>query len=151
MYPYYEEYLQLLSNQFDEIKHAIEGLSSEALDWVPGSDMNSMAILAVHTAGATRFWVGDIAGQDESGRVRDLEFKTHDQDPAALIARLDDVLAHCREVLEQLTVDDLVAVRESPRHDHQFTVTWALLHALEHAAQHAGHIQLTRQLWDQRA
>ncbi len=115
MYPYYEEYLQLLSNQFDEIKHAIEGLSSEALDWVPGSDMNSMAILAVHTAGATRFWVGDIAGQDESGRVRDLEFKTHDQDPAALIARLDDVLAHCREVLEQLTVDDLVAVLQPQR------------------------------------
>jgi len=28
-------------------------------------------------------------------------------------------------------------------------VAWALLHALDHTAQHLGHMQITRQLWDQ--
>ncbi|NIU62141.1 MAG: DUF664 domain-containing protein, partial [Gammaproteobacteria bacterium] len=32
----------------------------------------------------------------------------------------------------------------------EFRVSWSLLHALDHVAQHTGHVQITRQLWDQR-
>jgi hypothetical protein len=28
-------------------------------------------------------------------------------------------------------------------------IAWSLLHALEHTALHLGHMQLTRQLWEQ--
>jgi hypothetical protein len=30
------------------------------------------------------------------------------------------------------------------------TVAWAVLHAVDHTALHLGHIQITRQLWEQR-
>jgi hypothetical protein len=41
--------------------------------------------------------------------------------------------------------------RTHPRHGNQVSVAWALLHALEHAATHVGHIQLTVQLWHQKS
>ena len=52
------------------IEKAIDGLPAEALDWVPGPDMNSIAVLLAHTVGAERYWIGDLAGDDPSGRVR---------------------------------------------------------------------------------
>jgi hypothetical protein len=61
--------------------------------------------------------------------------------------RLDDSLAYARKTLEKLTLQELEAVRTSPRDGRKFTVAWALLHALEHANLHLGHIQITCQLW----
>ena len=52
-------------------------------------------------------------------------------------------------MLEGLALPDLEATRVSPRDGRTFTVVWCLAHALEHTALHLGHIQVTRQLWDQ--
>jgi hypothetical protein len=71
-------------------------------------------------------------------------------DAATLIQHLTAQTAHTRSVLERLTVDHLAEEHVSPRPDQNFTVAWALSHALEHTALHTGHIQLTRQLWDAR-
>ena len=68
---------------------AIEGLPPAALDWVPGPDTNSLAVLAVHVTGATRYWIGDVAGRD-----RDAEFQVRDLDATALKARLTEALAY---------------------------------------------------------
>jgi ankyrin repeat protein len=62
----------------------------------------------------------------------------------------DDALSYSRGVLEQLTLQDLAALRVSPRDGQEFTVAWCLAHALEHMAVHLGHMQIMRQLWDQR-
>ena len=82
--------------------------------------------------------------------MRATEFETAGQDVARLVALLDEVQAHSHAVLARLTHDDLVA-----RHATSFanlpsvSGMWGLTHALEHAAQHVGHIQMTRQLWEQ--
>ncbi len=39
--------------------------------------------------------------------------------------------------------------RTDPRDGREYTVAWALFHALEHTALHLGQMQLTRQLWEQ--
>jgi hypothetical protein len=62
--------------------------------------------------------------------------------------RLEDNLAYARKTLERFTLRDLEARRISPREGREVTVAWALLHALEHATLHLGHIQITRQLWE---
>jgi class 3 adenylate cyclase len=111
--------------------------------------MNSLCVLAVHLAGAERYWIGDVVGRDPSGRDRDAELRARGLDAAALKARLADVLAHSRGVLEDLALADLETVRVSPRDGREFSVAWALAHALEHTAMHVGHAQLVRQLWDQ--
>ena len=150
MHPFFADCLDRLTALHDEIEKAMAGLSLEALDWSPGPEMNSMAVLAIHTAGAERYWIGDIVGQDPSGRVREQEFKTSDLSEVVLREKLQAALAHSQEVMAALSLDDLAQPRYSSRHDKDFTAGWALVHALEHTAVHTGHIQLMRQLWEQK-
>ena len=149
MQPFYTAYYDRLKSIYTDIERTIDGLPQAALDWVPRPDMNTFAVLITHTAGATRYWIGDVAGQDPSVRVREEEFRTHGVDAAILSRRLAAVLEHTRGVLEALSTDDLGAQRMSPRHQEIFSVSDALLHALDHAALHLGHMQIARQLWDQ--
>jgi uncharacterized damage-inducible protein DinB len=145
------DYLERLEVLHNEIWRAIAGLPQEALDWVPGPGMNSLGVLVVHLAGAERYWIGDVAGEDRSGRVRKAEFQTHGLGVEALASLLTETLIHSRNVLAKLTTADLDAQRHSVRDGETYTVAWCLAHALEHTGLHLGHIQVTRQLWDQRA
>lgn len=150
MVPFFADCLARLATMHAEMEKAIAGLPTEALDWSPGPEMNSIAVLVVHTAGAERYWIGDIIGQDPSGRVRAQEFATRGLAEAALRERLQTALAHSQGVLAALLLEDLARPRYSSRHDKDFTAGWALVHALEHTAVHTGHIQLMRQLWEQK-
>ena len=109
------------------------------------------AILVTHLAGAERYWIGDVAGEEPSGRLRDTEFRTQGVEVEALESLLARTLDHSRGVLKRLTLEDLSSPRISSRDGKSFTVAWCLAHALEHTALHLGHIQITRQLWDIKA
>jgi len=147
---FFKDYLNLLEDCHNSILQAIEGLPKEALDWVPGADMNSISVLVFHLTGAERFWIGDVAAQEPSERDRDAEFKVRDVEVDTLKKRLDDTLEFAHNALDKMSLQDLEATRVSPNHqEREFTVGWALLHALEHATEHKGQIQLTRQLWEQ--
>ena len=145
MEPFFANYWDRLNEMNQVIIEAIRDLSPEQLNWDPGPDMNSLTVLVTHTAGAQRFWVGDIAGQDPSGRIRDEEFAVEAKTAESLIARMQEATDHSHQVLTELTVADLGQERYSPRYERPFTVAWALLHALEHTSTHAGHIEITRQ------
>lgn len=149
MESFFADCLDRLEALHGEMQKAIAGLSQEALDWSPGPGMNSMAVLAVHSAGAERYWIGDVIGQDDSGRVRDEEFVMKGLNETMLRDKLAAALEHSRGVLAALSVTDLGKMRRSARHSEDFSVGWALAHALEHTAVHTGHIQLMRQLWEQ--
>ena len=150
MLPMLEEYVERLQALHIGISQTVEGLPPPALDWVPGPETNSLGVLAVHVAGSERFWIGDMAGKDPSGRDREAEFHTRGLESTTLADRLAETLEHSCRVLERLTTSDLEATRVSPRDGHHFTVAWCLVHALEHTSLHLGHMQLTRQLWEQR-
>ncbi len=144
------ELAERLAEMHNFIERAIVDLPDEALVWSPGRDMNTLSVLVTHTLGAERYWIGDVAGQEPSGRVRAAEFETPGMSAAELLARARETLAHSRSVLGRLSADDIEAVREVGDDGRRVTVAWAVLHALEHTALHVGHIQMTRQLWDQR-
>ena len=148
MHPFAAEWFRILETLHGEIEQALDGLPQTALDWSPGPEINSLAVLVTHIAGAERYWVGDVVAQEPSGRDRPAEFQTRGLDAAALQVRLAGVLAYTRGVFERLALDDLDAVRVSPRDGREFTVAWCLGHVLEHTALHTGHIQLTRQWWE---
>lgn len=150
MQTYFEDYLNLLRSCHNDIHKALDGLPPEALDWAPGDDMNSISVLVVHLTGAERFWIGDVASQEPSDRNRDAEFKVKGLGMDALKKRLDETLSYASATLEKFSLQDLETPRRSPQTDRDFTVGWSLLHALEHAREHAGQIQLTRQLWEQK-
>ena len=142
------DYLNLLQKCHDNIRKTMDGLPPEALDWVPGAEMNSICVLVYHITGAERFWIGDVAAQEPSNRDRDAEFKVKNLGGEFLRKRLDDSFAYASSILEKLTLQDLETPRTTAR--GTFTVGWALLHALEHSHLHLGHLEITRQLWDQR-
>jgi len=146
----YEDYFERLQTILRSMIRTVENLHMEDLDWCPGPDTNSLSVLVVHVAGATRYWIGDVVGDSPSGRVREAEFQVHGLDAFALVEHLEDALAHSRGVLESLQPTDMEALRRSPRDGREVTVGWALLHALEHAAQHLGHMDFTRQLMETR-
>lgn len=149
MQTFFADYLQLLQARHNEILAALEGLSSAALDWAPGAEMNSISVLVFHLTGAERYWIGDVAAQDPRERDRDAEFKVHGVGIDVLRERLAENLEYARKALDGFTVQELESTRRSARDGHMFTVAWALLHALEHTTLHLGQIQLTRQLWEQ--
>ena len=146
---FFKEYLNILQTCHTDILKALDGLPPAALDWIPGPDMNSISVLVFHLTGAERYWIGDVAAQDPTERDRDAEFKVHEVGVHVLKKRLTDNMEYERAALEKLTIQDLETTRVSPRDGREFTVAWALLHALEHDTLHLGQIQLTRQLWEQ--
>lgn len=143
------DYIDRLKTNMAGLEEALTGLPVEALDWSPGPELNSLTVLATHVAGATRYWIGDVVGRDSSDRVREREFATTGQDEAALRARLAEVMTHSLTVLEGLTAADLGKMAGPTRFGDK-TVGWALLRGLDHLAEHVGHAQMTRQLWEQR-
>lgn len=149
MHPILAEYLKLMESYYDVFSKTIAGLPVEALDWTPGSDMNSLAVLVVHTTGATSFLVGEIAGDIPTNRDRAGEFKTAGWDEAKLNGHLNKSLELVRAVVEKLTVDDLTKTRFNVERNRTYVYAEAIFHALDHTALHVGHAEITRQLWDQ--
>jgi len=128
---------------------AIKDLPIKALDWVPDPEMNSMAVLVVHLIGAERYWIG-VALNEPPERDRGAEFQAKGLSADELKAHLVSADEYARLAMARLSMHDLEAIRQSPRNIKTFSVGWCLAHALEHTALHTGHIQLTRQLWDQK-
>ncbi len=148
MQPFLVDYLKILETLHREFAQALDGLSVEAVNWSPGEECNSLAVLAVHTAGAERFWIGDVVLNEPLQRDRPGEFVGRGLSAQQALGRLDAALVYAQTALDRLHMADLAATRISPRDGKEVTVAYALLHALEHTAMHAGHAQLTRQLWE---
>ena len=149
MQTYFEHYLNNLQELHNDIQSALENLPLAALDWSPGTDMNSINGMAVHTAGAEKFLAGEFIAKEPSNRDRDEEFKAHGMDTVELKKRLEDSLNYVRSIVDKLTLADL----EAPltfRNQREVTTGWVLGHLLKHTATHLGQIQLTRQLWEQK-
>lgn len=126
---------------------AVQDLPAEAMDWSPGPEMNSVAVLLAHMTGVLHEGI-DIAMNVPPGRVRAQEFQMRGVSAAEMLRRLDAVIDYARSTLPRLGLEDLDKAREDE--DGTITCGWALLHALEHAYMHLGHVQLTCQIWRQR-
>jgi hypothetical protein len=125
----------------------VPNLPAEAMDWSPGPHMNSVAVLLAHIEGVLQEGI-DIALDAPPRRVRAQEFQTRGVVSAEMLRRLDAVIDYARGALPRLGLSDLA--KERTDEDGMITCGWALLHALEHAYLHLGHLQLTCQMWRQR-
>ena len=149
MLPILEDYLERLQSLHTDIERLIEDLPPAALDWTPGPDMNSLGALAVHVAGSQRYWFGEVVGRSPTNRDREAEFLVRGVEATRLAVRLEETIAHTRSVLAGLTLSELETRRTVPTDGREVTVAWVLAHVLRHTAMHLGHMQITRQLWDQ--
>lgn len=149
MEQFYVDFLDNLADLHAEIMKTIRHLPSEALDWVPFPGGNSLSILVIHVAGAEKFWMGDVVAGEPSHRDRPAEFKARGFSISQLESKLNESLGYAELVLGKFTLADLSAPRIHPRNEQEITAGWALEHTLKHTALHLGHLEITRQLWDQ--
>ncbi|MDE2859445.1 MAG: DUF664 domain-containing protein [Chloroflexota bacterium] len=129
----------------------LDGLSSEELDWSPGPEMNSLCVLAVHVTAAERFWIG-IAIDDVIERDRPAEFRARGHSLGELQARFSANINFYRNAFASQSVGRLSEEVSFEFLDRRINCRrgWALLHALDHSAEHLGHAGMTRQLLDRR-
>ncbi len=151
MFTFFEDFLERLTELHQDALTAVEGLPPEALDWTPlqktTGDMNSINVLVTHFCGAERYWIGDIATDDVSGRERSTEFQAAALTAEQLATKINLATEYAHTALKKLDLDDLSVEKTQLRNGRMATVGWALLHALEHTAVHVGHLQITRQMW----
>jgi uncharacterized damage-inducible protein DinB len=144
---FFADYLERLEDLRRRLHKAVRDLPAEAMDWSPGLEMNSVTVLLAHIIGLLHEGM-DIALGDPPSRVRVQEFQTRGEMGAEMLRRLDAVIDYARGALPRLGLEDLEKERKDE--DGPVTCGWALLHALEHAYLHVGHLQLTCQMWRQR-
>ena len=138
-----------------DLRAGLDGLPPEALDWTPGGeDTNSAAVLITHVMHSTRSWLSIAVGAPLPERDRDSEFRVSSDDPAAMMEFFDEFSSNCMTILDSAKDIDWSTPRKTHARpgDAPDTVpaAYALLHAIEHLREHAAHIGLTRQLWEER-
>jgi uncharacterized damage-inducible protein DinB len=150
---FFTDYLNILQSLHRDFIATFEDLPAEALDWVPGVEMNSFNILVVHTTGTARFLISEGALGEPSNRDRAAEFQARGLSVDELKARFAAVETFVQGALERITLADLATVHTLPQRGggtREVTAGWALLHVIDHTGLHLGHAQITRQLWQQR-
>jgi uncharacterized damage-inducible protein DinB len=115
-------------------------------------ETNTAFQLATHIAGATEFWVVEIGGGVTVERDRPQEFRASGsiEDLRRRYARW---MSEARAVLMAINDADL-SRRVEVKAEYatagglpaKLTVADCLLHAVEHAALHLGHLEITRQI-----
>src|SRR6476620_11110809 len=136
---FFVDYWQRLDDLQQRLHRSTRDLPAEAMDWSPGPEMSTVAVLLAHITGVLHEGI-DLALDDPPGRVRTQEFQTRGVLSAEMLRRLDAVIDYARGALPRLGLEDLDKERKDE--DETITCGWALLHALEHAYMHLGHLQV---------
>jgi uncharacterized damage-inducible protein DinB len=144
------EYLQSIERQRAKIFALLENAPREAWNWKPTNDeTNSLFIVATHVIGSEHGWIFEILGVGEQTRNRPAEFLAQGDSLDALRAEYARAAQETREIFETLTEHDLSTTRYRESHG-DVSVRWIILHVIEHASEHLGQMELTKQLWETR-
>jgi uncharacterized damage-inducible protein DinB len=140
----------ILSEHHRDMRSIVDGLDVEAINWTPGPETNSIAVLITHSLGAEHSLLSTALGQPID-RDRDAEFRVQPSSAAELVQLIDRMDDAAPGLIDRLSAEDLAAERSRPN-DRLGRVQrgiWWLLHAVEHNREHIGQAMLTRQLYEQ--
>lgn len=142
---------QALKTLHADMRFLVKGVPPDGLNWQPAISANALWSLTLHSLGATLHLLA--AAADIEPRWQDwkraTELAATGDDPGLLLTainNMDDFLDKVFPVLEEEDPSAQRAWLGKPK-----PVSWLVSHAVEHAGRHIGHMELTRQLWDQRA
>jgi uncharacterized damage-inducible protein DinB len=130
----------------DLVRDEIKDLDPEALNWAPGPETNSIAVLVTHLVGS-EMEVIQIARGLETNRDRPAEFTSGPQESRDLVQKLDAADAVLDEHAAQISADDLKAMRTRPTAGESLPGLEMLVWNFGHAREHLGQILLTKQLY----
>jgi hypothetical protein len=142
--------LAVLDEIYDDLVELIRQSDDDSLNWTPPvPHANSTATLVRHIVGSNDAWFRRALAETFQ-RDRDAEFRFQGT-AQQLIDLLDDSRAALHEQAERLDAIDPAAIRRYTRlgdtQESALSVAWCIEHALVHAAEHWGQIQLNQQLF----
>ena len=133
------------------LEQAIEGLENTELNWRPSPSSNTIGILLKHIAVAEVVLVHEVTGGQEKPPDRPDEFEMDHFQIEALREELAHVQATTKQILAELPEEEMTEARpifaRTLGREVQINVHWALMHAIEHAAQHIGQIFYIRKIY----
>jgi hypothetical protein len=139
--------LGLFRQLHDAIRHQLAGLDDDGVNWSPGADTNSIATLVTHVVGSEAETLRCVAGTPGE-RDRAEEFAGGPRHVAEVmddLRRADDLISALEGDIRGQDLDTVLTLPTLPADDRRSGWTW-LIGNYGHAREHAGHIQLTRQL-----
>lgn len=146
-----QDLLATLERLTEQMVTAMASAPLGALDWRPGPETSSAAVLFTHTLGASRHWLTSIVAGESSDRVREREFEAVGPEVGDIRERAQRWLADARRILEPMSTDDLDRPCRMPSSSEPWmqtlTARGAVLHVIEHIGMHIAHLELTIQLW----
>ena len=134
------------------IRDAIRGLNDEVANWCPlPKETNSIYAILTHLIDGDSFWVRQVIGGEVLRRDRAAAFQASGH-LSELVSRWEKAGVEMESTLGKLSRAQLGETRTVPNRPELGTITvrWCILHLISHHAIHLGHIQFTRQLWEQR-
>jgi len=156
--PELESIRRRLFRDIDRIAESLDGLDDAQIAWKPLATGSSLIVLITHVVGSAQNTVVQLAGQ-ESLRDRDSEFLAP-WAARSVRGEVEAAKARVSEALERLDVRTLDTEHAPPRASSRPQTVPAvstqsagaktsrdfLLQTIAHAAEHAGHAELTRDL-----
>jgi uncharacterized damage-inducible protein DinB len=144
-------YTSQLKSLLDRLCEVAQGLDEAQLNRRPPIDgANSVYVIATHTLGNARAWVLGIACGHPMGRDRPAEFRASGRDAFALVAEAQTLSGEIEAAMAALPPADLeqrlvpAASLWGEGDPHEISRREAVLHVIEHASLHLGHLQMTR-------
>jgi uncharacterized damage-inducible protein DinB len=144
-----------LDAQAERFVGVVDGLPPEALAWRPGDETtNSIAQIVRHVAAWQPWYLGVTLGDPvplDDDALNRKQADSLDNSPVTadeLRALVESMRARTAAALDR--VDALDLNEEVRPYSDPEARCFYLSGAIDHAAEHIGHAELTRQLWEQR-
>jgi len=130
---------RLLGEFWPRIKECVAPLTTEQIWWRPNEASNSIGNLLLHLNGNVRQWLVTSFNRAEDTRNRPAEFAAKEGGtPAELLDQLGATLEEAAQVLDRLTIDELLAAYEVQ--GYQTRGLDIVYHVVEHFGMHYGQI-----------
>lgn len=145
-----QEYFDALVKAIERILTASNGLGAEGMNWepIPG-ETSSLAVLGAHILGNIEQGILSTMAGHPDYRDRDAEFATQLDSNEELWEKWRTLKTRIQAAMGAMSPDDLDQKYDHPRRGTG-SGRWLLLFTINHANEHVGHAELTRQLYDNR-
>jgi hypothetical protein len=134
-----------ISGSIDRIVACLDGLGERDLNWKPIESANSLWVLATHVLGSAEENILGVVCGHPVQRNRDAEFVAKAASPEVIQKRWSELRERMAQGLENITSAALSREIAHPRRGRMLGRD-ALVSFASHAAEHAGHAELTRDL-----
>ncbi|HKP51273.1 MAG TPA: DinB family protein [Chloroflexia bacterium] len=162
--PQVGRYVAQLTEVRQDLKHEVERLTVEQLDWHPDEATESIGTQLLHLDAVEWSWMHeDIFGAhsdeypgvwSEAMPIRVGVPQVTGRPVQSYIEKLDATRDETLRILRGFTDEDLsrlVGEAETPpgveKRSTLYTIDWIIWHVLQHEAAHVGQIELLRRLW----